>query len=103
MRRALLLGFWLGACGVDDDTGPQTVRVLAPEGAGLRAYGLLDERLDTLESARHVRGGAARLRGGGALVIEEAIFSGRVTASTEQQVREYELVNGDGAVNAQYE
>src|SRR5688572_23401030 len=91
------------ACAVSDDTGPQTVRVFAaPEGAP-RDLRFVDELLPSLESARHVSGGAAHLRGGGALVVEEALFSGQLTANTEEQVRRYDLITGDGEVESQYE
>jgi hypothetical protein len=99
---ALALSLAAG-CGVVDDTGPQVVRVFAaPEGSP-RDFAFIDERLDTLESARRIRGEASHLRGGGSLVLEEALFSGQLTADTEEQVRRYDLITGDGPVEAQYE
>ncbi len=103
MRRLACLLLFATACAAGDDLGPQTVRVFAPSESAPRDYTFVDERLETLESARRIRGEAARLRGGGALVIEEALFSGRFSASTEEQVRRYELITGDGPVEAQYE
>ncbi len=96
---ALVFGAALG-CGVEDDLGPQTVRLIARDDSG--EYGLRDERLETLESARQVRGQASKVRGGGILLIEETLLKGDLSVETSDDVQQSALVDGHRPVEADY-
>lgn len=98
---AALLALVAACAGGGDDEGPQVVRVYSPLATD-HTYELRNEELTTLESARRIRGTAAELRGGGAIVIEQALLSGQLTADTEAEVSQYDFVKGDGAVAADY-
>ncbi len=98
MRPSLWLIGALFACGPADDRGPQVVRVLVRED---ESFAFADELLATLASARHVRGGAATLRGGGQLVLEETLVSGELDDDTDD-VQQAALVSGDDEVVADY-
>ena len=66
-------------------------------------YDLHQSRLETLENARRIRGGAAKLRGGASLNVETLALSGDLDLKTEAAARDFDLVSGDHAVWAQYE
>ncbi len=96
---ALVGGLW-GCDLPEDDLGPQTVRVFTTDEAGV--YGLVDRELTTLESARRMRGGAVKMRGGGSVFIEAGLLDGSLTADSEEKIRETRLVKGDRRVEAEY-
>lgn len=101
-RRAICAGLLaLAACGDHALLGPQTVRVLALESP--TSYALQDKELRTLRHVRRITGDVARLRGGGALFIEEALLSGELTAESADDVQQASLIDGAAAVHAQFE
>ncbi|MBI3178439.1 MAG: hypothetical protein HYZ27_02185 [Deltaproteobacteria bacterium] len=100
MPRGFCLVALAAACAPPDDLGPQVVTVFARDADG--DYVLTDRLLATLESARHIRGGATRLRGGGSLVLEQAVFSDDVNARTEEELAEVDLIRDDARVEADY-
>lgn len=97
---SLLLLARICGCAPPDAQGPQTVRVLAQLNPD--TYRLTDVRLETLESARHVRGTVAVLRGDGSLILEEELLSDDLRSENRDDVKQATLVQGDRQVVADY-
>lgn len=99
----LLSASLLGSCQNPAEVmGPQRVQVIALD-APAGEYTLAVRELLTLENARTLEGSSVRMRGGGAVVLEDTLIDGDLSGQTEEELAEVQLVNGDRAIQAQFE
>lgn len=97
LRAALLWVPALSGCGDSPErSGPQPVYVFGFE-PDTKTYSMRRERLETLESARRIKGAAAEMRGGGSLLVEQVLVE-----ALAQDISELSLVQGDAPVRADY-
>jgi len=97
---ALAVGLVAACEPAEDDKGPQWVRVFTQDESGV--YGLYNRELKTLESARRVKGAALKMRGGGSVFIEAGVLDGSLTAESEEDVEDVDLIKGSTGVWAEY-